>query len=214
MPGARKEDQDKADDLQTMLEVNHVFFNGTSADDKLFIGPHFRLNISGTNYTRGFETDYNRTSTGIVHRRRLCERGEYIAPTNYCEECPSYQFSTVEAPNGSAGHEERNCTPANDAAHAPGGAVLVPISGGNAGTWVTWGLLALRAVVNSWLYMVTASSILASVQGLFLSLFNMTHMPAGVLCCTMLAAWHGVNKSLKNCTDCPRLYATFGDIRK
>jgi hypothetical protein len=144
MPGARKEDQDKADDLQTMLEVKHVFFNGTSADDKLFVGPHFRLIINGTNVTKGFPTDYNRTSPGIVHRRRLCDRGEYVAATNYCEECPSYQFSTVVAPNGWAGHEERNCTPADNAAHAPGGAVLVPISGGNAGTLGVRALLAVQ----------------------------------------------------------------------
>lgn len=144
MAGTRKEDLDKTDDLQTTLEVHHVYFNGTSADDKLFVGPYFRLNITGTNVTCGFPTDYNRTSPGIVHRRRLCDRGEYVAATNYCEECPSYQFSTVEAPNGSAGHEERSCTPANDAAHAPGGAVLVPISGGNTGTWGSGALLALQ----------------------------------------------------------------------
>jgi hypothetical protein len=132
MAGAKEDDLKKVDDLQTMLEVHHVFFNGTSADDKLFVGPYFRLNITGTNGT-GFDTDYNRTSTGIVHRRRLCGLGEYVAATNYCEECPSYQFSTEVVPEGERGHQRRNCTPANDAAHAPRGAVMVPISGGELG---------------------------------------------------------------------------------
>lgn len=33
-------------------------------------------------------------------------------------------------------------------------------------------------------------------------------------CCMVLAAWHGVNESLKNCSGCPQLNMTLGDIRK
>jgi hypothetical protein len=124
-----EEDLDKREDLQTMLGVHHVFFNGTSAADKLLVGSYFRLNVTGTNVTSGFGTDYNRTVTGIVHRRRLCDRGEYISASQYCEECLPFQFSNIRFP-----HEQRHCTPATEAAIAPGGAVLVPVSGGKART--------------------------------------------------------------------------------
>lgn len=90
--------------------------------------PAPRLRISGTNGTDGFHTDYNRSSTGIVWRRRLCDKGEFVAATNYCEECPYQQFSTT-----GAWHERQKCDAASDAAYAPGGAVLVPQSGGAVG---------------------------------------------------------------------------------
>jgi hypothetical protein len=128
MAGDNDDTDTEDDDLQTKLAVHHVVFGGKSAADKLYIGPYFRLNITGENGTDGVDTDYNRTSPGIVWRRRLCDLGEYMAATNFCEDCPSYQFSTALP-----GHQERNCTPANDIAHAPGGAVLVPLSGGRPG---------------------------------------------------------------------------------
>jgi hypothetical protein len=122
-----EDDVSRIDDLQTMLELHHVHYNGTSANDKLFVGPHFRLHMSGTNGS-GWDTDFNRSSPGIVYRCRLCDLGERVAATSYCEECPPYQFSTVV---GVPGHQERSCKPANNStAYAPGGAVLVPLSEG------------------------------------------------------------------------------------
>jgi hypothetical protein len=148
MTGGWAEDPDKRYDLQTMLWVHDVFFNGTSATDKLLVGPYFRLNISGysgTNATSRLDTDVNRAVTGIVHRRRLCDRGEYIAASQYCEECPPFQFSNVAFP-----HEQRRCKPATEAAIAPGGAVLVPIPGGEAHTSGVASLLLQRAC-TTWL---------------------------------------------------------------
>lgn len=128
--GPQENFEDRRDDLQTMLEVHHVIFNGTGAADRLLVGPYFILLMSGINLTSGVGTDYNRTTPGIVHRRRLCDQGQYLsASTNYCEECPPFQYSYVEPM-----HEQRTCTPATELAVAPGGAVLVPISGGEART--------------------------------------------------------------------------------
>lgn len=42
MVAEHEDDKSKSEDLQTMLDVHHVFFEGKSAEDKLFVGPLFR----------------------------------------------------------------------------------------------------------------------------------------------------------------------------
>jgi hypothetical protein len=108
------------DDLRTQLTINNVqFLADEETDEKLFVGPFFNLTFENT--------DLNQRSVGVVWRRRLCHKGEYVALSGYCEECPSYTFSTEEK---FPGHTSGECQAAPRIAFAPGGAVLVPFPGG------------------------------------------------------------------------------------
>jgi hypothetical protein len=102
------------DDLKTTLLLDNVMFAGSSNVDKLLLGPWFNLTL--------LSSDINATSSGIVWCRTSCSKGEYIGPSGYCEECPSYQFSIEEQ---YPGHHLRSCRVAPQHAYAPGGAVLV-----------------------------------------------------------------------------------------
>lgn len=107
-------------DLNTTMMLNNVTFLGKRQHhSKIAAGPYFRLEFQNT--------ALNISSDGVTSRRRLCSKGEYVSPSRFCQACPSYQFSTVqEVP----GHSRAECEMAPRLAHAPGGAVLVPLSGG------------------------------------------------------------------------------------
>jgi hypothetical protein len=123
---AASDDDNRAEDLQTTLSLDDVVFNGTTEYSKLFIGPYFNLTINQPALLRKL----NASSKGVTWNRRLCFKGEFVSDRQYCDTCPPYQWSTLV---GTPGHRARNCTRASTWAHAPGGAVLVPMSGGTPG---------------------------------------------------------------------------------
>lgn len=110
------ESRDKAflDDLKTTLLLDNVALPRSSSNDQLLLGPWFNLTL--------LNSGLNSSSSGIIWRRTSCNKGEYIGPLGYCEECPSYQFSTEQQ---YPGHHLRSCSVAPQHAYAPGGAVLV-----------------------------------------------------------------------------------------
>jgi hypothetical protein len=120
MAGGDNDDKVRDDDLVTTILVNNVSFTGGNIWERLLVGPYFNVNLINV-------SDFNLSSAGVVWRRRLCGKGEYLSASNFCEQCPSYQYSTVEE---YPGHSERQCWDAPNSAYAPGGAVLVPLSGG------------------------------------------------------------------------------------
>jgi hypothetical protein len=103
-------------DLQTDLWVDIVVHGNKGGN--LVVGPYFYLRL----------LDFSRLaprSPGVVWRRRLCTgRGGFVSNSGYCERCPPYTYSVdVNYP----GHNRTSCTDAPSIAHAPGGAVLVPL---------------------------------------------------------------------------------------
>lgn len=112
-------------DLNTSLVLDNVAFLGKRQQhSKIAAGPYFRLVFKNT--------ALNISSDGVTSRRRLCSKGEYVSPSRFCQACPSYQFSAVEEVPG---HSQTECEMAPRLAHAPGGAVLVPLSGGGLRVW-------------------------------------------------------------------------------
>jgi hypothetical protein len=120
MAGGQDNDKLRDDNLVTPILANNVSFTGGNLWERLLVGPYFNINLIDV-------SDFNLSSAGVVWRRRLCSKGEYLSASNFCEQCPSYQFSVVEQ---YPGHSERQCSDAPNSAYAPGGAVLVPLSGG------------------------------------------------------------------------------------
>jgi hypothetical protein len=109
------------DDLKTTIFLNNVSFTGGNTWERLLVGPYFNVTLINV-------SDFNLSSSGVVWRRRLCGKGEYLSPSKFCGQCPSYQYSSVEA---YPGHSERQCWDAPNSAYAPGGAQLVALSGGD-----------------------------------------------------------------------------------
>ena len=120
MAGGVNDDILGDDDLKTTIFLSNVSFTDGNTWERLLVGPYFNVTLINV-------SDFNLSSSGVVWRRRLCGKGEYLSPSKFCEQCPSYQYSTVEA---YPGHSERQCWDAPNSAYAPGGAQLVALSGG------------------------------------------------------------------------------------
>lgn len=122
MASGEGDDKRRDQDLRTKLALDNADFTGSTYNSKLYVGPYFNLTFSDSMRER-----INESSVGVVWRRRLCFKGEYVANSQYCDTCPPYQWSIVE---GTPGHNATNCSAAPTLAIAPGGAVVVPLSGG------------------------------------------------------------------------------------
>lgn len=107
-------------DLRTRLVVSGNFANNTGVGHNLYVGPYFALKFPDVQLL-------NSSSPGVIWRKRLCSKGQYLGPSSYCEECPAYTYSQIE--DLDRGHMTRKCDKAPNNAHAPGGPVLVPAVG-------------------------------------------------------------------------------------
>lgn len=118
-------------ELKTPLVVDAVLLNN-SAEEQLdpstpkqvfsgigstvWAGPSFNLSF-------GSRSHVHVHSEGVLWQRTLCDRGEYLAASGYCEPCPAYTFTLDEW------HNNAICQRAPNSTTAPGGAVFVPYSG-------------------------------------------------------------------------------------
>lgn len=125
MDDENEKDPTKPFDRQTRLTIQGTTFSDNHGTGRhLFVGPYFELSLTNTSEVMGAnQSSLNRSSPGVTWRKRICDKGEYVAPSTYCERCVSYKFSV------DAWSQNVDCTPAQSSkAYAPGGAVMVALS--------------------------------------------------------------------------------------
>lgn len=107
-------------DRQTHLNVS-ANFSG-NAGGNVTAGPYFELRFDATR-----PGGINWYSKGVQWWTRLCDTGDYLSGSGFCEPCPAntYSMQRVEAP--SRGHNSTECTKAPPTGYAPGGAMLIAL---------------------------------------------------------------------------------------
>jgi hypothetical protein len=109
--------------LQTQLVIGPGtnFHDNRGAGRHLYVGPYFNLTFQSS--TAASSEPLNATSVGVTWRKRICGKGEYAAPSGFCEQCAAftYQMSGIL-------HRNTTCALAPNNTHAPGGAVVVPLT--------------------------------------------------------------------------------------
>lgn len=103
-------------DRKTGLIVDSTHFEGNRGTGRhLFVGPYFELQIN-----RSLD-NLTLFSEGVTWKKRICDRGEYVASSKFCELCVSFKYSRADR------HTYPDCLAAPKTAHSPGGAVVVPL---------------------------------------------------------------------------------------
>jgi hypothetical protein len=110
-------------DLQTQLIIGHntILYDNRGSGRHLYVGPYFNLSFADS--AKHGRPAMNASSMGVVWRKRVCGKGEYAAPSGFCEQCPSFTYRM----SGNL-HRDTTCPPAPNNTHAPGGAVIVPLT--------------------------------------------------------------------------------------
>jgi len=104
---------------KTNLEINATFSHNKGVGRDVWAGPLFNVNFTNPGLVSA-------NTPGVLVRKGICDWGEYMAPSGYCERCLGYTYSL-----DSGLRNKTQCDPAPNNTHAPGGAVFVP----NAGFW-------------------------------------------------------------------------------
>jgi hypothetical protein len=124
-------------DLQTQLLIGPGtdFYDNWGVGRHLYVGPHFKLTLNAS--TEAGTEPLNASSVCVTWRKRVCGKGEYVAPSGFCEQCAAFTYQMSEEP-----HRNDACKPAPNNTHAPGGAILVPLTS-------NWHMVHPRACINS-----------------------------------------------------------------
>lgn len=101
---------------KTKLAIDAEFANNLGTGRHIWVGPYFTVTFPN-------KSRVNESTPGVLICKSLCSRGEYKAPSGYCERCNAYTYSLMPYP-----HNVSTCMPAPDNTYAPGGAVFVPNS--------------------------------------------------------------------------------------
>jgi hypothetical protein len=110
-------------DLQTQLFIGPStnFIDNRGAGRHLYVGPYFNLMFDGS--TKAGNESLTAFSVGVTWRKRVCGKGEYVAPSGFCEQCAAFTYQM----SGKL-HRNTACPLAPNNTHAPGGAVIVPLT--------------------------------------------------------------------------------------
>lgn len=102
-------------DRKTDLIVDGTHFvDNSGTGHHLFVGPYFELRpVHSPNLTL--------YCPGVTWKKRIYDRGEYVASSKFCELCVPYKYSRADR------HTYPDCLKAPKTAHSPGGAVVVPL---------------------------------------------------------------------------------------
>jgi hypothetical protein len=110
-------------DLKTQLFIGPgtSFHDNRGAGRHLYVGPYFNLLFNAS--TEAGSDPLNASSVGVIWRKRKCGKGEYAAPSGFCEQCAAFTYQML----GKL-HRNTTCAPAPNNTYAPGGAVVVPLT--------------------------------------------------------------------------------------
>jgi len=100
----------------TELEIDAKFTGNRGIGPDVWAGPLFNVIFT-------YPELVSASTPGVLVRKAICGLGEHNAPSGFCERCVGYTYSL------DAG--KKQCDPAPQNTHGPGGAVFVP----NAGFW-------------------------------------------------------------------------------